>query len=316
MKKFHADWIIIFCLIVLKSLFNPIHAQESATIPTMNSTIIVDGIADEVWKNIEGIPVTNLIVGTTTPDSSDCSGYFKAFWNNDTLFVLMYALDDILYVDDPTVYNNDGFEIYLDVENLKTTVYTDSCYQFRFIPGSTEITGRWGLNVWTPPTVNFAIKVNSGKDRTIEAVFPLKELGRVSSVSAGGKIGFEVEILDNDGQGRDYVLSWNKNEHMAWYDPSKMGTLEFVDKISTTNNFELNRIRVFPNPNTEYVSVASEIAITGWIIFSLDGRKVTQGSDNLSNDITIDTRNLFPGIYILKVIDTTGQPTSLKFVKR
>jgi hypothetical protein len=304
----------VFCICSL-SIFR-IHAQQVAEIPHIDSGIIVDGYADSVWELLEEHPITFLIDGTGYPSVADCSGHYKAFWNRDTLYVLIFAQDNKLFTADPTVYYNDGFEIYLNVDHTKDTVYTRDCYQFRFIPGSDDITGRWGLNVWTPPAVDFAIHVDEDTNRTIEAVFPLMALGKNSSVAEGDSMGFEIEILDNDGSGRNHVLSWNKNLHMAWYDPTHMGTIVFSENsITSVKNTGPSHVSVYPNPVSDKVLIRSPEQINELAVFSAQGQ-LLQGQKRLAaTDITLDIKDYKPGIYILVVKMQDGTRVNYKLIK-
>ena len=300
------------CILLVPNII----AQQVAEIPHINSKIIVDGYADDLWNLVEEHPITFLIDGKDYPSDSDCSGNFKAFWNRDTLYVLIFALDNKLYTGDRTVYLNDGFEIYLNIDHTKDTVYTDDCYQFRFIPGSNDISGRWGFDVWTPPAVDFAIQVNAGTDRTIEAVFPLIALGKNSPVAEGDSMGFEIEILDNDGAGRDHVLSWNKNEHMAWYNPTKMGTIVYTENtITSVINEESSHISVYPNPVAGKVLLQSIVPLNEVEIFSLEGQLMHDVSGLSTTHISLDMNNFKPGIYILNVKMQDGTRVRYKLVK-
>jgi hypothetical protein len=305
-----------FCLTVLSFLFVTYgNAQQFSQIQHINSSIIVDGTAEPVWNDVKANPITFFIDGIGYPDSADCSGYYKAFWNSDTLYVLIFAVDDSLYTNDPTVYYNDGFEIYLDMENSKVQEYTNTCYQFRFIPGSNDITGRWGLDVWTPPTVDFAIAVDSLKDRTLEAVFPLISLGKVNSAVDGDEMGFEVEILDNDGEGRNHVLSWNKNEHLAWQNPSKMGTIQLVEMLSNIENNYLQDISVYPNPAGDLIIVSSKTNIKNISIFSMSGHEVLSRSKVNSGSTQLDLSNIQTGLYLLRVAQENGMVSNTKIIR-
>ncbi len=297
-------------------LISKVNAQQVTEIPHVNSKIVVDGYADNVWNLLEEHPITFLIDGKDYPSTSDCSGNFKAFWNRDTLYVLIFALDNKLYTGDRTVYLNDGFEIYLNIDNTRDTIYTENCYQYRFIPGSNDITGRWGFDVWTPPTVDFAIHVNTGTDRTIEAVFPLKELGKNLSVAEDDSMGFEIEILDNDGSGRDHVLSWNKNEHMAWYNPTKMGTIVFSENtITSLKNTGLSYISVYPNPVANNVLIQSPQQFNEVVIYSVQGQLMYDQTGLSTCNISLDLNNFKPGIYILNVKMDDGTCVNYKMVK-
>jgi hypothetical protein len=303
-------------LCIFSTLISKVKAQQFAEIPRINANVIVDGYADSLWNLLEEHPITFLIDGTDYPSTSDCSGNYKAFWNRDTLYVLIFALDNTLYTGDNTVYLNDGVEIYLNIDNTKDTVYTENCYQFRFIPGSEDISGRWGLDVWTPPTVDFAIHVNTGTDRTIEAVFPLKALGKNSSVAEGDSMGFEIEILDNDGSGRDHVLSWNKNDHMTWYNPTKMGTISFTENtINSFKNAEFSYISVYPNPVASDVLIQSPKQFNEVAIYSMQGQLMFDQESLSTSKISLDINNFKPGIYILNVKMNDGTCANYKLVK-
>jgi hypothetical protein len=316
MERFYFRPAIILVLLIFVYPIVMVKAQEHANIPFSNSNILIDGIADEVWNGIQPHAISYLIDGTGYPSESDCSGYFKAFWKPDTLFVLIHAIDNALFTGDATVYLNDGFEIYLDLDDSKEAEYTNDCYQFRFIPGSSEISGRWGLNVWTPPTVNFAIDVDANFDRTIEAVFPVKQLGRKNAISAGDSMGFEVEILDNDGSGRNHVLSWNKNEHMAWYDPSQMGTIKFVESTTGVNDLDLNCVSIFPNPTTNRVVVKASSFIDEISICSIQGQLLFKKKISSCTEVSLDLNSLQPSLYLVGIRFANGQYSNCKIVKR
>lgn len=316
MEKFSFRPVIVLVLLIFVNHIITVRAQEQANIPFSKSNILIDGIADEMWNGIQPHAISYLIDGTGYPSESDCSGYFKAFWKPDTLFVLIHAIDNALFTGDATVYLNDGFEIYLDLDDSKGAEYTNDCYQFRFIPGSSEISGRWGLNVWTPPTVNFAIDVDENFDRTIEAVFPVKQLGRKSSISAGDSMGFEVEILDNDGSGRNHVLSWNKNEHMAWYNPGKMGTIKFVESTTSVNDIDLNCISIFPNPTTNCAVVKASSFIDEILVSSIQGQLLYKKVVSNSAEVSLDLTSLQPSLYLVGIRFSDGKYSNCKIVKR
>jgi hypothetical protein len=303
-------------LLIISLQNNKADAQAVAVIPHINSGIVVDGLTDDLWNLLEDHPITYQIDGSKYPSTSDCSGSFKAFWNKDTLYVMIFALDDTLYTRDNTVYLNDGFEIYLNVDHTKDTLYTENCYQFRFTPGSHAITGRWGLNVWTPPTVDFAIHINAGSGRTIEAVFPLADLGNESPVAEGDSMGFEIEILDNDGYGREHVMSWNNNLHMAYYDPTHMGTIIYTENtITSFKNPEVSNISVYPNPASDHVLVQSPKEFSEVAIYSAQGQRMYEKTGLSATHFSLDVNSFKAGIYILNVKMKDGTYVKYKLVK-
>ena len=155
MKKTRISLVILSILTIFGMCDNILYAQSKTNIYYFNSSIKVDGIADTIWKEIEANPILYLIDGTY-PDSLDCSGYFKAFWNNDTLNVLIYALDDTLYTADPTVYYNDGFEGFTNSDPI--IVNEDL---MRYNPGAIIFSD----DIFSNSTHQFTIRCNSVEGR-------------------------------------------------------------------------------------------------------------------------------------------------------
>lgn len=302
--------------ILLYLLVNSLYSQAFIRIPNIYTAVEIDGVQDNIWSLLEENEIIYQIDGTNYPQTNDCSGYFKAFWNNDSLYVLIFAKDDFLYTNDPTVYLNDGFEIYINVNNVKDTVYTVDCYQFRFTPGSNDITGRHGINYLPIPPVKFAIDVNEGSSRTIEAVFPLVDvLGKLSNVQVDDTIGFEIEILDNDGSGREHVLSWNNNEHMAWYNPAKMGIMVFGENMNSFAGYKSDRPIIYPIPANKFAYIESENPINSWSVYSIQGQLVNSEYNIHQTEVIIPINNLNAGIYLLQIKYTNGQINSCMLIK-
>lgn len=129
-------------------------------------------------------------------------------------------------------------------------------------------------------------------------------------------MGFEIEILDNDGSGRDHVLSWNKNEHMAWYNPTKMGTIIFTENtITTFKNTELSNISVYPNPVADNVLIQSPQQFNEIKIYSAQGQLMVVQTGLSTCNISLDINNFKPGIYLLNVKMNDGTRVNHKFVK-
>ena len=286
---------------------------DTAIFQYSNSSCMIDGYNESIWDTIAENAITYLIDGDSYPDSLDCSGFFKALWHEDSLFIFVQAVDDSMSDAAANPWENDGFEIYFDLDNSKDEQFTSDCYQFRFNINSSMITGRTGLDTWTPPTVDFVLDVEDNI-RRLEVVFPLTELGFQGAVNHS-LMGFDLQILDNDGTGREAALAWNDNNHQAWENPSKMGTVMFVggpdsepedstpnnnsDGINLTNKSE---IFIYPNPAKGYFTVSSDESIKEIIIYSLDGNVIYSNNKNLLNEIRINTSDFNRGLYIINLL--------------
>jgi hypothetical protein len=65
-------------------------------------------------------------------NSADLSGNFKALWDNTYLYVLADITDDKLVNDSPNIYDDDGVEVYVDINNDKATTYGSNDVQYSF----------------------------------------------------------------------------------------------------------------------------------------------------------------------------------------
>jgi hypothetical protein len=287
------------------------------TIPHIKNipgSVVIDGNMDEIWNSLDSYAITYLINGLNYPSASDCSGYFKACWNNDSLFLMIYGIDDVISTNSANPWENDGFEVYFDMDNSKDTVYKKDNYQFRFNLNSSDITGTNGNIDYNPPTVNFAIKSYPEHYSILEVVFPLVELGMAPSVN-NKYMGFDVQILDNDGAGREAAMAWHNNQHEAYFNPSKMGTVYISSEIISSVNSNSLTYKIYPNPVRDYLNIASDLNFNDITIRSIDGKIcLVKRFDNVCNQ-TIDLSKLNPGIYFLKINYASNKKDQIKIIK-
>ena len=82
-------------------------------------------------------------------------------------------------------------------------------------------------------------------------------------------------------------------------------------KAISNNNLKLNKtIKLFPNPSTDFIKVSELTAKENYKIFTILGSEIKRGS--VSNNETIDIRNLNSGVYFLKF----DNGTTKKIVKK
>ena len=80
---------------------------------------------------------------------------------------------------------------------------------------------------------------------------------------------------------------------------------------ATYNDFKLNKtIKLFPNPSTDFIRVSELSAKENYKIYTILGSEIIRGS--VSNNETIDIRNLNSGVYFLKF----DNGTTKKIVKK
>ena len=194
--------------------------------------ITIDGTVDAIWNNasVVSASATKLLSGTVT-NAADLSGNFKALWDNTNLYVLANVSDDVLKHDSQNAYDDDGIEVYVDINNDKATTYgaNDVQYSFDWNNGTTIgvlPSGRLTTGI------SYAIVTVTG-GYAVEASIPWSTLQGTPAVNQLVGIDFMIND-DDDGGTRDGKLSWNASSDSAWTDPSKMGTGQLMDLLTCT----------------------------------------------------------------------------------
>tara|TARA_R110001583_G_scaffold42721_3_gene135811 strand:+ start:888 stop:1535 length:648 start_codon:yes stop_codon:yes gene_type:complete len=89
------------------------------------------------------------------------------------------------------------------------------------------------------------------------------------------------------------------------------GSLSIID-TSTQSNIDINlqaKIKTYPNPSTNYISLAGLMETKNYIIYNTSGKELARGSISYNNKI--DVRFLTNGLYLLKLDDFE----IIKFIK-
>ena len=69
-------------------------------------------------------------------------------------------------------------------------------------------------------------------------------------------------------------------------------------------------------PARELLTIELESGTTSWQLLSLDGKILREGTPNGSTSITMSTRSLAPGKYLVRSIDANGLPEVRSFLKQ
>ena len=219
--------------------------SQAPIIDTFQTSInFADGVIDSRWNTI----VAHQLLASTTsipPEESDLSGYWKAGYDpeNQFFYVLIKIKDDTITSEElihpDTLYSADHITVYLDLYNDGFSSYTDGYFTFTLFPLTDQYTGRIGPNSF--PLGNYDYIESIDKNTTadgwfVEMLFSFKDLLNKQEVLFIDTIGFEAVIADNDdGIGeRDYRLSWNDPNVIAWIDPSVMRDIILDRKLNAT----------------------------------------------------------------------------------
>lgn len=95
-----------------------------------------------------------------------------------------------------------------------------------------------------------------------------------------------------------YIRPYATTEKGTYY-----GSLSIID-TSTQSNIDVNskvRLKTYPNPSTNYISLSGLMETKNYIIYNMTGKELARGSVSYNNKI--DVRFLDNGLYLLKLDD-------------
>lgn len=190
---------------------------------------LIDGVADGVWAN-DNVPKIAINRGVTGMilSPSDLSGNFKALWDASYLYVLGTIVDEKKVNESAEVYNDDGLEVFVDINNDKATSYgaNDVQYTFGWNDGTLIASNPSGR---ATTGISYAM-VESSNGYIFEARIPWTTLKGTPAV--GQKVGFDLHINDDDdGDERDAKLAWTSTSDDTWQNPSLLGTIVLQDVV-------------------------------------------------------------------------------------
>ena len=205
-------------------------AEANVEIPSVGyPKPILDGVMDNVWA-LSTEQVITIVDGAEPTSPEDCSGSWRALWDEEYLYVLVNVIDEALVQDsDPSQgWLDDRVEIYVDGDNAKgaTTDDNDYQYNFRWNFGDVETPVEWYNSPRSLQGVEYGVATtNSGY--LVEARIPWSTMtGDIPQEDQ--LIGTDVMIDDDDdGGGGDTQLRWF-TETVDPHVPSEWGTAVLV----------------------------------------------------------------------------------------
>ena len=264
----------------------------------VNSPITIDGTLEDVWNNVNVMPMnaTKLLSGTVT-NATDLSGFGKMLWDNNYLYMMATVTDDIKTNDSQNSYEDDLVEFYIDTDNAKATTYDANDFQYSY--GWNDGT-KVGVIPSTGSISNITYSaVATSNGYIVEARIPWSTIN-VASPAANKLLGVDFMINDDDDNGtRDGKLSWNAATDNAYQNASLFGTAKLMDQQLVTD-IESNEnvlMIVFPNPATNQLTVSGLKGKFNYEILNLLGSTISTGE----SDGNILLKDIKKGTYILNI---------------
>ena len=203
--------------------------EQPGTILQAAKAPVIDGKVDDIWNAAKPYKIANVLY-EPPKSSKDLSADYRAMWDENNLYLLVEVTDDILKHDTSPEdwYDSDSVEVYIDATDGKSAQYGPTDFQYGFIWDKTSPQMLEGKHSRTNG-VQYAL-VTTDTGYRVEIKFPWSTLG--TKPSAGAKIGLDVQVNDNDAEGkRKSKIAWHATEDNAWETPQAFGNAELAGLI-------------------------------------------------------------------------------------
>jgi hypothetical protein len=302
---------------------------QETTVPYVTDAIVIDGTADEEsWSTAEAITGKFNIAGVTS--DADFSGTLQTCWDDNNLYIFIDIKDDVetAYTGTGDTYTFDCVEFFQDIDTLSPTpatgAYSGDDIQGRFNRSWDTYTGTAGRN-----DAEYEYAYNSGGTGwTVEGKLPwvavLPEGSVPEDINAWVEkaLGFDIQIADNDGSGRDGQFAWDPDdllngttEDNAWKDTRVFGVIHLGEKpaigVAPVQNTQFG---VYPNPATSEVNFSNLNGVTSIELVNLIGQTVMTVDVN-GYDVNLNVSDLASGTYFAKIYTSNGIATEQILIK-
>ena len=175
---------------------------EYVPVNMTHDEIILDGNTDMAWNDDAVYSISNMSAGSVN-STNDLSGDYRVQYTSEGLYLIVKVTDDDVSATNgiDQITENDGVELYLDLNNGKTNFYQDD--DFHYILSVNNLVVEKGQNA----TENVEYIVNTNPSGySIEVMIPWATLHY--SPLHNDTIGFEVKIIDSDEGSYEGKRSW------------------------------------------------------------------------------------------------------------
>jgi hypothetical protein len=311
---------IVLCLTFFISFS---FAAEQLDVGPLSGAPTVDGVADGVYG--AEVPIDVVDTTATAPDDDDdFSAYMQIGYTADSLYIFMSITDDVMDTDDAASdWNNDGYEVYFDGDYSRGETYDGIDDLHITIEANEDSLGGVNTNdadLWTGTSCNFAILPNDyGYD--CETAFHLGDAYLADAVTALSDIGFDVQLNDADGEGREHMLRFCNPSNDNWVNASIWGTVTFVatgiDQPDAPIAKDFNLDQNYPNPFNPSTTISYNLntaAKVNLTVYNVLGKEIATLVNEFQSQgdqkVVFDGENLTSGVYFYKL--TVGSNVETK----
>ncbi len=315
-------------------LTEPDYPVVGITKTTEENAVIIDAWFDE-WANLGAENNLEVLADEATlPETADLSGYFKAAWDADYLYLYFNITDDNINVSETDAWENDGLEIaLLMTSTIEGRSGWNPFWQPETQPGNQKLMYVYGYTLAQAATdgqntssdmrdysggIIEMYDKDDGTGYEVEMQLPWTGLNGIDNENSltpeeGAELSLNIALNDNDGSGREDILFWATPNTNG--DGDKYGILRLSGPTAIKDVSALET-QVYPNPVADKLIISSKQSIQKIYITNPLGQLVNMKDKVNDSNFELNVQNLANGVYILKVVAQDGSTSVQQFVKQ
>ncbi len=293
------------------------------TTPTINGTVDTDEWIDDSDTPIPvvGMYVYSPYLDPAAPDGggADLSGFYRAAWDENGIYVFGHVIDDTVIVISDTAdqHVSDSWEVMIDGGNDDNTTYDSNDAQFRWIynyPYETRFQAPNGQVAWTATADGYDIELMIPADYLADSLY--------TNLQDNLEIGWEVQANDveTDGGPRQNLVKWWQEQDETWNNPSLLGTAMLTQLVSISEPVAYNTNLSVPfilNASNNISYVLQDRSTVNLNLYNLIGQVVQELENGVKSagphTVSLNASSLPNGVYFCR-LEACGQILTAKML--
>ena len=244
----------IFCVLIFSGMIGftfSCKSRNDISYVIRQHDVVVDGLADD-WKGVKNVRIGDPgqlwigqdLVRENWKGPDDLSFSWRSCYSGNRIFFLFEVTDDTLVEPalQPNSFLNDCIEIMIDTGNVGGARFTDTGqgkilhgYELHFLPAKP-------CHVFLNDSLAPMFPMEMAQDSLFLAEWDgeiacLKESGSYKveigfkvpdfAILSGRIVGLDVDVCDDDGQGRKSLLIWSGTDKEFWMNMDEYPKIKF-----------------------------------------------------------------------------------------
>ncbi len=270
------------------------------------SAPVIDGDAAD-WAGVQAHPIA-YDADMAGSGATDFSGYWKATWSDNELYLMAEINDDTLYNEGGNPFwNHDAINFFIGVNGRNGLGASNdihkNMYNYWWGEGDADAIG--SVDPESTPTAVSKWDKADGSGYIIEWSISFDELkfgGYDITFEDGTSFLLDVTAVDDDSEIDNFnVWGWSF-DGSSWTNMDNTGDVTISDITTATVEIVAPTFNLYPNPTSQHLFIDNFTNANELHIFNMQGQKLSTYNVNSNNtSAKLDISSLSPGTYILMV---------------